>query len=162
MDISKNFSKSLFNTELESYLSRLILSDTIGMMAHAVLGTLFIMSGAWRLSIIFVVLISLSLISLQKTKALKTEMLDYTDDLDGSVEKWKSYYLNFKKSWQLVTICIIPLLIICNLLAGMTFQDMMHDAYTIILIPFLLIISLLMFSKGFPSLTYVLKLAIDY
>lgn len=161
MDLSNNINGSLFHTELKSYLPRSIQSEKIGMIGNVVFSVLMISEG-WRLTVIFISMFIFSLISVLKTKAFQADMLNYANDLEASEQKWKSFYSNSKKRGQLALIISILLFIICNFLSGMTIQDMIYDIYTIILIPSFLIISLLMYTKGFPSLPNVLELAIDH
>lgn len=161
MNISININERLFSNELESYLSRLLLSDKISVLVHFILAALFLNIGELRLSAISVLFILYSGINFGKSKAFKSELKQNSDDLAFKVNNWKTFYSNHRRNTQLVFIISIVALIAGNFLSGMTISDMLRDSYTFILIPSFLLLSLLYVTKGFPSLPYILEKALD-
>jgi len=157
MDISINTNERLFNTELESHVSRLILNDKIGVIVHGILAVVFMNIGEFRLTAVSIVFILYSMFNFTKNRAFKTKLTNGSMDVVRKVSEWKTFHKNNRKYAQVVFMISVPVLILFNFLSGMTISEMLTDSYTFILVPSFIFISLLYFTKGFPALPFTLE-----
>lgn len=161
MDISIDINEHLFNSELESHLSRTIVGQKLGMLAHASGAGLFLWSGNWRVAVIFMIFVFFSITSLLSAKKCKAEVERNSNSISSVINKWKIHYEKERRISQVISISTIPILIISNFISGMTIQDMLHDTYTIILIPSFFFIFLLTITKGYVTLPHILEKVLD-